>query len=115
MGVCHSDPRVVVLNTSERQCVRNSAVCLQSFARERAEEEAGRSPSDECSRREEIIGTDESSLGCKTRGESIVESLSVSVRRLVYSRLPSLGRKPFETRGRSGERFPRMIRGIPRE
>jgi hypothetical protein len=53
---------------------------------------------DECCGQEEVVGLDESPLGCEAKGESIVESLNVRVRRLGYSRPPYQDRKLFETR-----------------
>ena len=49
-----------------------------------------RSQADEYSHAEEIVGDDEGALGGEEKVESIVQGLNVTVRRLVYSRLPFL-------------------------
>jgi hypothetical protein len=58
--------------------------------------EGQRSSSNECRRREEVVCVNEGALGREAKGESIIESLNVDVRLLLYSRLPYLDREPFE-------------------
>jgi hypothetical protein len=55
-------------------------------------EDEGPSNDERCGQ-EEVFGLDESPLGCDAKGESIVESLNVGVRRPPYQ-----DRKLFETR-----------------
>lgn len=59
----------------------------------------GQEPSsNECRCQEEVVCVDEGALGREAKVESIMESLSDVVQRLVYSRLSSLDLEPFEIR-----------------